>query len=74
MGNEEKADAAKDKVAGKAKEGVGKVTGDSETEAEGKGQDLQGKVKDTAEQVKDTAGDVKDKASGFMDGLKNDNK
>lgn len=72
MGNENKADAAKDKVAGKAKEGAGKVTGDSKTEAEGKGQDLQGKVKDTTEQVKDTASDLKDKAKGFTDGLKKD--
>lgn len=63
MANEEKADAAKDKVAGKAKETTGKVTGDSQTEAEGQGQQLQGKVKETAE-------DLKDKAKGFTDSFK----
>lgn len=72
MGSEDKADANQDKLAGKFKEGVGKVTGDSETEAEGKGQNLQGKIKDTAESAKDAAGDVKDSVKGFTDGFKKD--
>lgn len=72
MGFDEKAEAAKDKVAGKAKEGAGKVTGDSRTEAEGKGQNLQGKLKDGVEQAKDTARNVKDQAKGFRDGFKKD--
>lgn len=72
MGFDEKAEAAKDKVAGKAKEGAGKVTGDSRTEAEGKSQNLQGKLKDGVEQAKDAARDVKDQAKGFADGFKKD--
>lgn len=72
MGSEENADANQDKFAGKFKEGFGKVTGDSETEAEGKGQNLRGKMKDTAESAKDAAGDVKDSVKGFTDGLKKD--
>lgn len=70
MGFEDKADAKKDQFVGKSKKAVGKVTGDSKTQAEGESQDLKGKIKDTTEQVKDTAGDVKDQAKGFMDGFK----
>ena len=70
MGFEDKADANKDKMAGAAKEGVGKVTGDERTEAEGRGQNLQGKVKDAAESVKDAAGEAKNPLKGFTDGLK----
>lgn len=62
MAVNDKADAMKDKVSGKVKEGVGKVTGDSQTEAEGKGQSLKGKAK---ERVTDAKGKVK----GFSDGL-----
>lgn len=65
MGSEDKSDADQDKLAGKFKEGVGKVTGDSETEAEGKGQNLQGKIKDAA-------GDAKESVKGFTDGFKKD--
>lgn len=65
MGFDEKADAMKDKVSGKVKEGAGKATGDAETEAEGKGQNLQGKVKEGVN-------DAKDKAKGFGEGLKKD--
>ncbi|WP_022873043.1 CsbD family protein [Nesterenkonia alba] len=72
MGLEDKADAQKDKLAGATKEGAGKLTGDSQTEAEGKGQNLQGKLKDAAESVKDAAGDAKESAKGFTDGLKKD--
>lgn len=67
MGNEEKADATKDKFAGKIKEGAGKVTGDKQTEAEGKSQAFQGKVKDGVENVKDTA-------KGFTEGFRDDKK
>jgi len=46
MSIEEKFDNAKDKIAGKAKEVEGKVTGDKQREAEGKAQGVFGKVKD----------------------------
>ena len=65
MGFDEKADAKKDQVTGKIKEGTGKVTGDERTEAEGKSQSLQGKVKEGVE-------DAKDKAKGFTEGFKDD--
>ncbi|GAA1806745.1 CsbD family protein [Nesterenkonia flava] len=65
MGLEDKFDAKKDKGAGATKEGIGKVTGDAQTEAEGKGQNLQGKIKDVAT-------DAKDSVKGFTDGLKKD--
>ncbi len=52
-----------DKAKGKAKEAVGKVTGDRRTEAEGKTDQVKGDVKDAArdvkESVKDTADDLK---------------
>ena len=64
MGMNDKADAQKDQLAGKLKEGAGKLTGDERTEAEGKSQNAQGKFKEGVE-------DLKDKAKGFGDGLKN---
>lgn len=41
-------------IAGKIKEGVGKVLGDRKTEAEGKGDRAEGKVQNTWGSVKDT--------------------
>ena len=38
---------------GKAKEGLGKVTGDRSTEAEGKGDQAKSDLKDAGEKVKD---------------------
>ncbi|OAV62653.1 CsbD family protein [Enteractinococcus helveticum] len=72
MGFNEKADAMKDKVVGKVKEGAGKVTGDPDTEAEGKGQQVQGKVKEGIEKAKDTARDAGERAKGFTEGYKKD--
>lgn len=46
MGLGEKFDAAKDKVTGKVKETLGKVTHDKSTEAEGKIEHATGTVKD----------------------------
>lgn len=65
MAEEDKADAKKEKAAGAAKSGAGKLTGDSRAEAEGKGQNLKGKAKDAAE-------DAKQSVKGFTDGLKKD--
>jgi len=44
-----------DKLAGKAKEAAGKVTGDDELEAEGKVQHAKGKVDEKIDELKDTA-------------------
>ena len=72
MGFKEKADAMKDKVTGKIKEGTGKATGDERTEAEGKGQQLQGKVKEGVEDAKDATRNVGERAKGFTEGYKKD--
>lgn len=53
MGAEDKIDNKADKLKGKAKEGVGKVTDDEELEAEGKLDQVKGNVKDAGEKVKD---------------------
>lgn len=52
-----------DKVTGKAKELGGKVSGDKDLEAEGKGEHAKGKVKKAVE-------DVKDAARGAIDSVK----
>ena len=55
-------DAIYDRVAGKAKETAGTVTGDKETETEGRLQNIEGKVAEKADDVK---GAVKGVASRF---------
>ncbi|MEX0380615.1 CsbD family protein [Leuconostoc sp. MS02] len=71
---EEKFDNAKDKVAGKAKEVEGKVTGDKSREVEGKAQGLFGKAKDklvdATEVVKDKAEDAFEAVKDGVDNLK----
>ena len=42
-----------DQLAGKAKEGLGRVAGDRDTEARGKGQQAKSHLKDAGEKVKD---------------------
>lgn len=54
-----------DKAKGAVKEGVGKVTGDRRTEAEGKTDRAKGGAKDAAH-------DVKEGAKGVRDSLKKD--
>lgn len=53
----------RDKVEGTIKEAAGKVTGDHDTEAEGKGQKASGKVQDAAHSVGEKAKDVIDKVT-----------
>ncbi|EPX86713.1 Uncharacterized protein putative in bacteria [Rubellimicrobium thermophilum DSM 16684] len=57
MANESHIKGAANTIAGKIKEGVGKLTGNPELEAEGKAEQVKGKVQKTW-------GDVKDAASG----------
>lgn len=52
-----------DKIKGSVKEGVGKVTGDAKTEAEGKSDRVKGQLKDAAQ-------DAKDRARGMKETLK----
>jgi uncharacterized protein YjbJ (UPF0337 family) len=53
MGAEDKASNKVDDLAGKAKEGLGKVTGDRSTENEGKFDQAKASLKDAGEKVKD---------------------
>jgi uncharacterized protein YjbJ (UPF0337 family) len=49
-------DKAKNKIeelGGKAKEAVGKITGDESTEHEGKGDQVEANLKDAGEKIKD---------------------
>ena len=62
MSTDEKFENAKDKLGGQAKEGLGKLTGDKETETEGQAQ--QGKA-----DAKDKLQDARDTVKGAVDGL-----
>ena len=59
-------DKAKNKVedlGGQAKETVGRVTGDRETEAEGKADQVKAGIKDVGEKIKDAGEKVKNALS-----------
>jgi uncharacterized protein YjbJ (UPF0337 family) len=53
VGADDKASNKIDELGGKAKEGLGKLTGDKSTENEGKLDQAKSNVKDAAEKVKD---------------------
>ena len=53
MGAEDKARNKIDDLGGKAKEGLGKVTGDKDTENEGKVDQAKSNLKDAGEKIKD---------------------
>jgi uncharacterized protein YjbJ (UPF0337 family) len=53
MGANDKISNKLDDMAGKAKEGVGKVTGDRATENEGKVDQAKSSLKDAGEKIKD---------------------
>lgn len=53
MGADDKASNKMDDLGGKAKEGFGKVTGDKDTENEGKVDQAKSSIKDAGEKVKD---------------------
>lgn len=57
-------DSTKDKVVGEAKEVAGKVTGDKETEAEGRVQKVAGKIKDKVEDAAATVKATADRLTG----------
>ncbi|GAA4848626.1 CsbD family protein [Luteimicrobium xylanilyticum] len=54
MGFEDKMKNAAEDLQGKAKEAMGKLTGDHEKEAEGKGDQAKSDVKQAGEKVKDS--------------------
>ena len=53
MGVEDKASNKIEDIGGKAKEGLGKVTGDKDTENEGKVDQAKASLKDAGEKIKD---------------------
>ena len=53
MSATDKAKNKAEELGGKAKEAVGKVTGDKNTENEGKGDQVKSNLKDAGEKVKD---------------------
>jgi uncharacterized protein YjbJ (UPF0337 family) len=53
MGTGDKASNKIDDLGGKAKEGLGKVTGDKDTENEGKVDQAKASLKDAGEKIKD---------------------
>lgn len=53
MGADDKTQNSAEKLGGKIKEGVGKVTGNEKLEAEGKADQSQANVKQAGENVKD---------------------
>ncbi|ROQ69995.1 CsbD-like protein [Streptomyces sp. 840.1] len=57
----------KDKITGKAKEAMGKMTGDRRKEAEGKADQAKGKTKDAM-------GGAKERAEGVKDSLADNDK
>lgn len=60
-------DSKMDQVVGKAKEFVGKVTGDKDTEAEGRVQEFEGKAKEAAEDAAATIKAGVDRLTGKND-------
>ena len=61
MGMDDKIRNAAEHATGKAKEGVGKASGDESLEREGKADQLRSDVKDAGEKVKDAAKDAFDR-------------
>jgi uncharacterized protein YjbJ (UPF0337 family) len=52
--DKDRTEGAAKNIGGKIKEGIGKLTGDTKTEAEGKGDQVEGKVQNTIGGIKDT--------------------
>ena len=64
MVDDDRVEGSAKNLKGKVKEGLGKLTGDSKTEAEGKVDQTKGKVQNTVGGIKDT---VKDALRGDRD-------
>ncbi len=60
MGTDDKASNQGDRLKGKLKEGLGRVTGDEDKEREGRDQQAKADVKDAGEKVKDAGESAKD--------------
>lgn len=64
MGFDDKTSNKVDDLGGKAKEGLGKVTGDDELESEGKTDQAKSSIKEGAREVKEGLEGVKDSLTG----------
>ena len=53
MGNDDKPENKTEELKGKAKETVGRATGDEELEAQGKGDQVKSNLKQAGEKIKD---------------------
>ncbi len=62
-GEEQKGKGTVDKLKGKMREGVGKVTGDKEEELKGKGTQTKGSVRQGVGDIQDAVSDEKDNPS-----------
>jgi uncharacterized protein YjbJ (UPF0337 family) len=60
--DKDRVEGAGKQVKGTVKEGIGKVTGDTKTQAEGKAEKVEGKVQSSVGGAKDAARDALDKA------------
>ncbi len=58
MVDDDRVEGSAKNIGGKIKEGVGKLTGDTKTEAEGKMDQTEGKVQNTVGGIKDTVKDA----------------
>ena len=58
--DKDRVEGAAKQVKGNIKEGVGKMTGDAKTQAEGKADQAEGKVQNTVGGIKDKAREVLD--------------
>ncbi|MDO5723830.1 MAG: CsbD family protein [Flaviflexus sp.] len=65
MGLDDKFENKGEELAGKAKEGAGKLTGDEKLEGEGKADQASSGLKQAAESAKDFASDAADSVKGF---------
>ena len=58
MVDENRVEGSAKNIGGKIKEGFGKLTGDSKTQAEGKADQVEGKVQNTVGGIKDAVKDA----------------
>lgn len=58
--DKDRVEGAGKEIKGKIKEGVGKLTGDTKTQAEGKADQVEGKIQNTIGGIKDKAREVLD--------------
>ena len=56
--DKDRVEGAATNIKGKVKEGIGKITGDSKTEAEGKADQIKGKTQNAVGGLKDKAREV----------------